>query len=1379
MNLFILSLCLIAIADALTIVSDIPSISYINNQLVQNRQITYRCTDADSGLTQTLTFTTSNGTKIVTVTCNAPQYIYTLTIIGYVPEDGRLSVREFCKVRDPFTQTNVTDAFDRLPFTLSADGKMHSSSYVQIPPHLERASAIAYANSKKSKLSSGPKLHERVKRSDIDIQRAGYVKSKKDLESLKAEIAEYQKKGAEKRKKLEAIKNEIVQLKETIQNHELLQETGEEDAVVHASWGLGNLISVIAGPALTGCFVPLLGCGGGNGGGDGVDQQTFDDFKKSANNRLEALKAFEESTQKWQTTTTSTILELRSDTEKLVSIASSNAAATAAVNNAVLAERDMNQMMFTATTKEIAGIQSLITSSQASLEAARVATQNLVSGGINDMSVSVSGLYNVTKGFNDALQLSVDSMNKNLRRFDEKLRAITVQLRNVVGAQGDAISRIQEQRALTAQIQEAIDTILTTTDFVPMLQDYGTPPASYLGQYKNMLVDTVRVMYKTSANVLVQEDYSYSCDTVTMLNRRSSWFTFRDLLASIGPSACTPGNPANTTDNDGTCICWMRVSRVECNQLDGTAATAFLASDGMNATSYCLNGNAGLITSATVTYDNATTLMNYMTATKCSEVSSGTIYVRSYRTNKQIAVAYTSDQCVNDLETIFDAGSLVLNWVFSFWRMLESSFDVTRMNFRYYEDFIDGVIPTGVTVEDFPFSRSGGQSASCVQASFMSYSTTMLPVYRLDYSSFTTSTTVLVNGVSTTYDNIIPSLAASQVLPNSYKIIGNPAGTTIYDFDQADMPSGPIEQSRRFSPLLALNDENKPLNYSKFVSLYGSKFYALGGMYVAKYGECAVSQVSGLCTCPYNPASGTWCTVLANNLVTNNGQGAIIISPNEWSFEADVIVPDGVITQILFSTCPTMTIDQVSGSVYQLVFTNIGSANTVITIKEEGPCPKTTSLFGISGGGASRKFNIQPCLAGNKTKTVTIFYYNGTTLTECPGLQKINVTIFRPDFVSIGRPDVQYVDVRTVTENDKSTIALAKIVMQLNKIITDLTLTDAIAYKTLGLDFTSSGMQSFNLAITSMMNMSNFLNTTFAATRQRESYNYTELINSYYGDLATSLAANAAINATLVQIQLLAAAQNASAAMFEQLKVELQNNNFNRRVYLAMEAIWVNETNKYFQNVNDAVAAIVNGDPCNFPFGVCDVARDLIDGAKTVAEDAINDAKDVSNTFGNIFSSFGNFFKSLLYLGLPILIIVAVVFLAFILLRYLAKRQQEKGSSGKFYDALHDREIIELETDVTSLEEEAEKLKAKLKEIQIELREGDYHNKSRRPKPHKNHEQVSKHREARKAAKQKKGESFFNKFRKSKSKSTSSAAERELAPLVQEGDLNTTGWTMD
>ena len=97
---------LVALSEAqsgLKILSQYKSSFVLNGVFQQNNTITVQCTDADFGIWRYLILTKADGTtQTLGVRCNAPEYQYTKTLVGYIPNDGISLLYSNCLLQSPY-----------------------------------------------------------------------------------------------------------------------------------------------------------------------------------------------------------------------------------------------------------------------------------------------------------------------------------------------------------------------------------------------------------------------------------------------------------------------------------------------------------------------------------------------------------------------------------------------------------------------------------------------------------------------------------------------------------------------------------------------------------------------------------------------------------------------------------------------------------------------------------------------------------------------------------------------------------------------------------------------------------------------------------------------------------------------------------------------------------------------------------------------------------------------------------------------------------------------------------------------------------------------------------------------------------------------------
>jgi hypothetical protein len=1221
---------LIVVVSSLQIRSSIPSTSVVNGKLTQTRKITYRCTDADSGITQTFRLNTVNGTKNLTITCQAPQYIYSKVRAGYVPKDGRLSIARYYRVTNQYNNYSVNDSLIYTGQDIDSEEDFHESRLYDNLRREDPGSSRIFMPWRRRKQAAKDIQFDNY---DIDVLSQSFADTKKTIlkrindvmESVDTVghllvsaslISRYPNCHFTHGHWYDGVTGQPCVIKNKtfkcrVVNGVLVNSnTGwpcdeDDDYSIRGAFSFGGFINkgiknLING---AGCLHPAammaLGCGNGGGGGDGgLDPAIFNSFKKAQEDKNRALELFQEKTQQWEKTTTVAIGGLTSNVNDLNIQTANLNEQVGNVNKAIEIGASFNAEMFRALTKNLADVTSQQNARNLALAAALSNSNSAMLLADSATNRAVANLTTLTTQIQSALDSLAQHSFEESRRTNGRIETVLGILRNTIGALTDAASRVRDSRALTSNIQTAIENIRATTSYEPFLLDSGSPRATVHGAMKNMVMDIVRLQYQMSTTTLVEEDIAFYCDAKDILNERAGFYTSADYLAKIGPVGCTPGNPASQNNTDGNCLCWVEIARRECTP-SANGAQMFLFNSTLNGTWMCLNGIAGITTVPIARYTNSTLFVAAL-AGKCSEVTTNSyIMLSSTRRNQRMNISYTSTQCSTDLDIIFDITQQQLSWVFSYFKMIENAYSSLRAVFTQYDDFFDGVIPTGLSSNEIPFTRYTGQPATGMELAFMSFSNEMLPVYRLSYLSFTTSTTTSIDGVTVSYDNIIPSIA--RAIPDDYKIIGEPASpTAIYDFDQSDLSLGPVASRRKFGPTYPLTEYNRPINMSYFIDTYGESFDAFASTYLAKYGECTITN--DICDCPFNPASGTWCSIRANFLVVDTGGDQLVLSPNQYHFDAQVDMEEGSIEAILFSRCPKVDRNDISGLYTQAVFTNVGNDISTVRIVEGGPCPRTWDNYNIDVG-RTTVLNIPACLTGTKQKTLSVYYRNETVWTACEGLLNLDFTSNRTQFLDLARVDRPQLNLVSTYASDANALALNRVMMKLANMMETVVYTQKATFTAIGVPPASSTI--LDLLGGDLSGIVDFLNSSYSIYRGNPDFNYTGVIDTYYG---TSIALTSSVrsqnNATTLSLNQLIAG-NEDRLNLSRILDQQYNETVDARVnYLSKEGILANATLDIFSHISDRLQAIKDdADDCNS--FLCDIVDGLIDGIEWVGRKAL------------------------------------------------------------------------------------------------------------------------------------------------------------------------------
>lgn len=164
--------------------------------------------------------------------------------------------------------------------------------------------------------------------------------------------------------------------------------------------------------------------------------------------------------------------------------------------------------------------------------------------------------------------------------------------------------------------------------------------------------------------------------------------------------------------------------------------------------------------------------------------------------------------------------------------------------------------------------------------------------------------------------------------------------------------------------------------YRTWQSKYGVRFNQFAGANVPQLYAQNVDPLTGQCTGVPIPGSGSWCTVLENFLAFPTANG-VILSPFDFTSTFTAAIPTGSVSQIIFSQCPLISVEPSSGSTVTVVMTNQGPVDMVVNVKLQcGSTVTITPDYTIAANNGSRLL-IKACLTRSQNLTVSYYNTTG------------------------------------------------------------------------------------------------------------------------------------------------------------------------------------------------------------------------------------------------------------------------------------------------------------------------------------------------------------------------------------------------------------------
>lgn len=761
---------------------------------------------------------------------------------------------------------------------------------------------------------------------------------------------------------------------------------------------------------------------------------------------------------------------------------------------------------------------------------------------VRDMNIIVA---NITSRIDDVSQrcyTGIGHLRKQLEQLIAKTQAQITQLVH--------ISRNTQARQALAEFVHSHLQGVVDDGYTPFLLNLGIAPSPDTEPLVwRINIETSRVMYiRNSAGLTAQQlDISWYCNTQKMIAFGDSIASFQDILRQFGPWNCN----ATIANN---CTCWATTQRVSCP----TTAPTYTASNWFNKTDLrdsdvCSGAvTTGALTSH-VTFDSLLLVIGAV----CGDgtYNNTDLRVLSGQLARSASIPVNSVVCSLEYDTIIDAVATGLNFVYASLFYLQLAFSKVYVSIDKYASYIYGVIPDGITTKEDPLAVINGTDARCFYSSFVSYDTgvePMQPVYQLTYVSTEMTVTMTVDNVTLTdVTDITKSVPADITLPPTGSImVGEPADPSVcYNIPYSATSVSPASVARCGMPTYGIIDH--PSNFT--LAGWGTQNRAIFDHFCAtsfpSYYRRSLT-VGGLCTGTALAGEGALCT-MRENFVVSSITGGVRYQPQTNTGSSGIVqlvVTQGNLTSLIFSECPSVSLEQTAPNVATLTLGNPRpDADITVAIVLGGDCVATTSSFTIPQN-KQRDFLVPVCNGNTvSARTISIFRYDSNSDLQLCG-STTNFTIDRQTYVNtFTTPDQIKVNITTQISSDNNQIALMNSLNDLRDIMAMMALAPAQAIVSVGLQLNQSLYDDYTNILNRLSLNAQTTATLLNDTRNLALYNYTNGFAAYAANTRDSLLENDRL-------------LNDSRALLEDLRLRV----YNAESYAAnIAAITVNVTATY------------------------------------------------------------------------------------------------------------------------------------------------------------------------------------------------------------------------
>lgn len=1003
-------------ADAFNVISNYPRTAVFTNpetgqsEVRQDRLLSFRCDESDFGVTREFAQERANGdVGRVSVTCGRPAYTYSRSVLGHVPEDGTYNEVRLCITQNP----------------VETDANSVASLSSPTTPSGRNARAMDASGVRR-------RLHS------------------------------------------------LAQVVETKARHVKSQ----------------FVVAAVAAGAIGGAAVCTFTdyCGGGGSCPDCVTEEEFaaamEDLSAAQGEFGEALADYTSQLQALNVQNNLIDGQLAANQEATLDFVEQQLSAAI---NTLNVTAEISQHM-----RELqADVEFKFDEVDARIDVSNAISADIAQASFNAdalLRADLESLANHTQvAFTQTNQAMADNAavsRQQFARFNAMHRRVTGVVSRIVTTLEEARLRVQERSRLTDEVFSQISAL--PLGYTPFLRTAGQAPDPTSAAHPMVTVDEtyIRAVDAAATERAHMWRLRYRCFSGYLVNNGVATLGTDALLQTLGTSECDLTN-ADTIRQ--TCRCWIEVLHQSC-VAEGGGETA----SGFNRTGWD-DGNPltlapgdgfcdGAVTTSSTVLRSSTEVSEYMGGGDaldrvCRSLTGDHTYVvaNNYPLGKRGLASPDDSLCSNWFlsSAMYPPTESPINFLLGYLTTLRSSYTTAWLGIGELRDIVKGVLPEGMSTETNDFDTEGGLAAVCTTASFMAYGPNTLELARLDPVSVETAVTVRVeccasDGFSSedesfTSAQVVRDIEMDNLLPGpGYLTVGNTVGTVdVFDVPQDDISVSASPASRAGTVSYAVAaDASQVGNFSHWVTSNGQQPVARDGAAVADlYRTTMVPSPSGdgtfTCSTEDRTAtSGTLCAVLDNFHATAISPEVIKFEPRTGSYIGTLPIPDGDVSQVIFSACPTVsfTDSTANGRTLSLQVTAAldGSTDVLVVVDTEtNLCTDYAETVQVQPGAVTEVW-IPRCvdpLEGAHTATVHRVTASGTVQCGSPLDVRVNATFFEE---VVGLADTGHVARVVVTERDQTMVIIAQLLREVVAIATDTVVQQADTFNAMGIPLSDS-----------------------------------------------------------------------------------------------------------------------------------------------------------------------------------------------------------------------------------------------------------------------------------------------------------------------------------
>lgn len=647
----------------------------------------------------------------------------------------------------------------------------------------------------------------------------------------------------------------------------------------------------------------------------------------------------------------------------------------------------------------------VVSTAVSNLTAQVAALSGSVDAGVRTaMNYTRVGLDNVRQTLSVYQNVTDDRLNNYDRMFND----LSASLQTTYAILTDMQRRDRDRATFTRSVHTLMAS-LEDDGWNMYLKARGIAPSDDTSAFPFLNIAQV-VHTWVSSSTAYKVRMNYNCGTRYLLNRGDLQHDAETIVKNLGPTDC------DTADPD-TCTCWISVAAQRCTKHGSYSFSSPPAFDNFdNATALGATFCSGAVTTTNSEILSAAALetfwLNGSYAPCASVPMAGTSYaVRELRMAKRVLTYNDPGLCVAsefslERATSPPSGAPINPYMamLNFFRMQRA---VSNDGLDKLEQYVYGLVPDGLTFESEPFTRRPHPdnsslivNAACIKAHFSAYKG-VLPMYRM--TAFASSTTVTSTverflpggGVQTSaasVKSVLLSAPLENLLPVSGKlVVGNPAATDlVYDVPDPDISAGSVAASNA-GAVGYVRTTNLSLLYNQnaFITEYGNVFKADDAVTAPAQYDVVINGSTQTCVLARAAGTGSLCELRDSySLVsaTLNGTLYVLASQRGGFYQAVIDKPDGDLTSLIQSTCPTLSYGELTPAGVTVVLSVTAQLPDAVDARvdvEPSECDSYSIPVTVTPGTSTSVF-IEACAFGGST-TMTVSRLGATGYELCPG----------------------------------------------------------------------------------------------------------------------------------------------------------------------------------------------------------------------------------------------------------------------------------------------------------------------------------------------------------------------------------------------------------